>query len=673
MVRSVHGDNGVWILLCDCGGELQKRLDFKHLKQSLSASDAVSSVLICSDVCDSGKCIEVLKPFVNSGAKRLIIGGCAKERYERALREAFDTIHMNDGLWWPVNTVEECSLVHKNKRVATTKAEHRLLAAVERVLYAEPVTSMNKTVQQNVVVIGTGIAGLQAAVTLEKLGHHVSLVGRDGDPGGAAAAMPEVFAYTGNEPDDDGAVSRFIEGLVAQVKNSKSIRLFPETTLTSISGEPGDFALTAASNGDSKTLRAGAIVLAPGSNRASNTQKAAGGAATNIIDIPGLLAMIRAGKVPPRIAILMDMIHEQDRSVSAQVFSAAEMAVRLYGAHVTVFCAHVRVAACGLERLYRRARNAGVVVIKSDTKPVIFVESRGVTIVSEDPIIPVALSYTFDIAVAGDQRTTGENHRLAQMAAGLKQGPDDALQYDNVWLAPVSTNRPGVFVIGGARGNSEYREALMDGMAVAGEIHILLGEGQMEVRGDAALVDSDRCVLCLTCLRDCPHGAIRIDTEKGAASISPVSCQRCGICAAECPADAITLPRFTDEQITAEIGRKPRVTVFACENSAIPAADKAGMNGYMYTADVEIIRVPCAGRVDSRTVLAALEKGAEKVLVLGCHPESCKYLTGSSRTAKRINRLATMLGKAGFDSSRVSFGGIAAMEPRRFVDYVTAK
>ena len=207
-------------------------------------------------------------------------------------------------------------------------------------------------------------------------------------------------------------------------------------------------------------------------------------------------------------------------------------------------------------------------------------------------------------------------------------------------------------------------------MAVAYEVHGLLGEKYIEVRDDAATVDSDKCVLCLTCKRVCPHGAISINEDENAAYISQISCMRCGICAAECPAKAITLPGFTDEQIAADIGKKPRMTVFACENSALPAANAAALSGYDYNTDVELIRIPCAGRVDPKTVLTALETGAEKVMILGCHPESCQYLTGSSRSARRIKHLNAMLEKAGFDSSRVFFGGIAAVEPGRYIEYV---
>jgi coenzyme F420-reducing hydrogenase delta subunit/Pyruvate/2-oxoacid:ferredoxin oxidoreductase delta subunit len=291
-----------------------------------------------------------------------------------------------------------------------------------------------------------------------------------------------------------------------------------------------------------------------------------------------------------------------------------------------------------------------------------------VAIEFDDPVAAATVAGEFDLTVVADV-TPGRLDALTRgLIAGLRTGPDGALQYDNVWLLPTLTNRPGVFVAGGARGNSEWREAMTDGLAVAGQAHDLLTGGTIAPIKDAATVDADKCVLCLTCLRICPHGAIRIDDAKKAASVSPLSCRRCGICAAECPAVAIQLPGFSDNQMEARIGAKPRVTVFACENSAFPAAETAGRKA---AARVRMIKVPCAGKVDPRSVLDALSRGADKVLVLGCHPENCQYLSGSSRASKRVERLGAALEKAGFDKSRVQFGGLASVEPARFAEYVS--
>jgi heterodisulfide reductase subunit A-like polyferredoxin len=67
------------------------------------------------------------------------------------------------------------------------------------------------------------------------------------------------------------------------------------------------------------------------------------------------------------------------------------------------------------------------------------------------------------------------------------------------------------------------------------------------------VVDPDKCVLCLTCVRSYPHKAMAVDRGKGAAASSPEACQRCGICAGECPARAITLPAYSDKVLLAMI------------------------------------------------------------------------------------------------------------------------
>ena len=293
-----------------------------------------------------------------------------------------------------------------------------------------------------------------------------------------------------------------------------------------------------------------------------------------------------------------------------------------------------------------------------------------------DETAQTEMTEDFDLVVCADAKpSNGNGVVMSEAVEGLRTGPG-GLQGNNVWLEAVGTNREGIFTIGGARGNGsdgELREGLAEGLAASGQVGELLTNAAITVDDDAAVVDVDKCVACLTCVRLCPHGAVSFDAEANAASISAVGCKRCGVCAAACPAVAIQLKRYSDAQIVAEIGEQPRYTVFVCENSADKAATAAGVRGIEYDPQVRLIRVPCAGKVDARAILAALENGAEKVAVIGCHPESCQSLTGASHAAKRVTSVQEMLRKVGLDESRVFFGGIAALESGKFIDYVTAE
>ncbi len=514
-------------------------------------------------------------------------------------------------------------------------------------------------------VIGGGIAGLQTALALSRLGHGVALIHNGATLGGRGAEAPGLFGHLDADLDEATTLARdFIAGLADAVAKDDRIKVYPQAALKSITGEQGDFSLILNRKEKDVTISAGAIALASGSTCKSVSR----GGFSSITDMAGLSEKLRDGDLGSRLVFVLDTACEHGREAWISVLTLAEKLCGS-GIQVKIYCGNVRVAATGMEALYRRARAAGTIVVKFEKKPIVSERSGMVTVKSGDAVAGAELSEMFDTAVIVDRQDWSGSEKLIEQIEGLRTGPEGELQYDNIWLMPGLTNRPGVFTAGGARGDTDYRAALTDALAVANEIHALLGGDEIQKHPDAATVDADKCVLCLTCLRVCPHGAITIDSVKEAAFPSPVSCKRCGTCASECPAQAITLPGFTDKEVVREIGVRPKLTIFACENSAIPAAEAEGGK---HGKTVNIIKVPCAGEVDPRMILSALEAGAERVLVLGCHPESCKFLSGSSRAERRVKRLADMLTKAGVDGSRVSFHGVAAVQPGKFGEYVKA-
>jgi coenzyme F420-reducing hydrogenase delta subunit len=112
------------------------------------------------------------------------------------------------------------------------------------------------------------------------------------------------------------------------------------------------------------------------------------------------------------------------------------------------------------------------------------------------------------------------------------------------------------------------------------------------------------------------------------------------------------------------LGRRP-IIAFACQQSAVPAADAAGDAGLALPTDVLLVDIPCAGLVGDQIVLDALEQGARGVLVLGCHHENCRSLWGSDLSRKRIDKVRGTLGAVGVEGERVQFHTLAANEPHR--------
>jgi F420-non-reducing hydrogenase iron-sulfur subunit len=115
---------------------------------------------------------------------------------------------------------------------------------------------------------------------------------------------------------------------------------------------------------------------------------------------------------------------------------------------------------------------------------------------------------------------------------------------------------------------------------------------------------------------------------------------------------------------------EPKIVAFLCNWCSYAGADLAGISRIQYPPSIRVIRVPCSGRVDPFFILKALQSGADGVLISGCHPGDCHYLTGNYVARRRFAVLNDLLEFAGIDSGRVSFSWVSAAEGERFAEVV---
>ena len=106
----------------------------------------------------------------------------------------------------------------------------------------------------------------------------------------------------------------------------------------------------------------------------------------------------------------------------------------------------------------------------------------------------------------------------------------------------------------------------------------------------------------------------------------------------------------------------PRIVAFFCNWCTYTASDLAGVSRIKYNASVRIIRLMCSGRVDPQFVLDAFAKGADGVLIGGCHPGDCHYIEGNYRTLRRFHLLKKMLKDMGIEEDRFRLEWISASE-----------
>jgi F420-non-reducing hydrogenase iron-sulfur subunit len=113
-------------------------------------------------------------------------------------------------------------------------------------------------------------------------------------------------------------------------------------------------------------------------------------------------------------------------------------------------------------------------------------------------------------------------------------------------------------------------------------------------------------------------------------------------------------------------GWEPKIVAFLCNWCSYAGADLAGVSRLQYGANIRIIRVPCSGRINPLYILKALQNGVDGVLVSGCHPGDCHYLSGNLVARRKFAMLNSLLDHIGLERGRVQFAWVSASEGARF-------
>lgn len=107
---------------------------------------------------------------------------------------------------------------------------------------------------------------------------------------------------------------------------------------------------------------------------------------------------------------------------------------------------------------------------------------------------------------------------------------------------------------------------------------------------------------------------------------------------------------------------QPRIVAFFCNWCTYTAADLAGVSRLKYAPNIRVIRLMCSGRVDPQFILDAFARGADGVLIGGCHPGDCHYVEGNFKMLRRFTMLQRMLGGLGIEPERLRLEWISASE-----------
>jgi len=519
------------------------------------------------------------------------------------------------------------------------------------------------TINTEVLIIGGGLPGLKAASEIADSGYKVSLIEKESGIG----FLEKTNGLFGlNEKEIES-----LKKLIAQVKDNNQIEIFTRTQVTGVTGVTGDFKVTLSKENELAEKKVGASVVATDFSVKPLNEKYGLSLSKNVLTQSQIEELLSPDNKSGRkklenktIAFLVGFAQEGYPLVLERIMRSVLSIEETNGCSAYVYAGDLKVASDGLEMVYKDTRDNGATYFKLKEAPNISPDGKKISFY--DNVLRRDMELSPDLvvveeAVCADQSNEG----LAELLR-IDVGPFGFLQKDNVHLFPVCSNREGIFIVGSTREVQDLPLIWTDLENVALKVKNLLGDGKRLVPKEKAVVDTGKCVFCLTCYRCCPHGAIYWD-EDNKAVISKIACQACGICASECPMDAIQIGGFKDDDIKGQINSciepgntEPNIIAFCCQNSAFEAGKMAEAFNLPLPAGLKIIKVPCAGKVDIDYILSAFVNGADGVLVMTCHNGNCKSEHGNIFANMRVGDVHRLLEETGFENDRLKYVTLAS-------------
>jgi len=183
----------IGVYVCHCGANIANTVD---VAQVVEFAKSLNGVVLAKDykfVCsDPGQDL-IKKDIKEQNLNRIVIASCSPRLHEMTFRRTLASAGLNPYLLEIANIREQVAWVTEDRQAATLKAKALMNAAVKKVTYHQPLETKEVTINPNVLVVGAGIAGIQAALEIASSGHQVYLVEREPSIGGHMAQLDKTF------------------------------------------------------------------------------------------------------------------------------------------------------------------------------------------------------------------------------------------------------------------------------------------------------------------------------------------------------------------------------------------------------------------------------------------------------------------------------------------------
>jgi heterodisulfide reductase subunit A len=545
--------------ICDCGTNIGGFIDVFQLVNYASRLPQVLVSEMTGRGCSRESLEAIQRAIQKNSLNRVVIGGCSPRTHETLFQDTVRRAGLNKYLVEMANIRDQDTWVHLDRpEEALNKGKDLIRMAVSAVALAHPLTEHVLPMNKNALVVGGGVAGMNAALALADQGMRVYLVEKSATLGGVASGIRRTL-----EGED---VKAYLTELIERTLHHENVQVLTRSVIVDHSGMPGLFktGLQVGPQMFYRQITHGVTILATGAlpNRPQEYLLDEHDAVVTQLDLDRLLEeqpeKVKSWDSVVMIQCVGSRCPENPNCSRICCQSAVKNALRLLDLNpaiqISVLYRDMRTYGFQ-EDAYRHARERGVLFFRyeENDKPLAEAEDNRVKVSFTDPILGKRMTVSADcLALSTGLIADDEGTEDLAMVFRLARTPDGFFLEDHVKLRPVDLPVPGFFVAGTAHSPKTIRESIAQAQAAAGRAQTLLARNVINLGAAVARVDGKKCAACLICVRECPFHVPFINAD-GCSEIDPAKCHGCGICASACPAKAIQLMQYEDDQITAKL------------------------------------------------------------------------------------------------------------------------
>jgi heterodisulfide reductase subunit A len=544
--------------ICSCGTNIAGTIDVKevvaYVKSLTGVVHAENTIYTCS--ADSLKLIQERVQELN--LNRVVVASCTPRTHEPLFRDTIREVGLNPYLFEMANIRDQCSWVHMGqKEEATEKAKELVRMAVACSRNLEPLHQIPRSLVHDCLVVGGGLGGMAASLSLAEQGYSVYLIEREKELGGRLRKI-----YHSAEGGDPQA---YLKELIKEVENHPKIEVLKGFQIVDHEGAVGNFKTKVANGSSQRVLDHGATIVATGG-------KEYRGKAYLLGEDPRIITQEELEKQiflsDPSLSraksiVMIQCVGPWDMDPSKSFYCsriccnvAIKNAIRMKELHpeasITILYKDMRTYGFK-ESFYTKAREKGVLFVRFDDKkkPSVSLSDGELMVQLEDPMLHLPLVFHPDLLVLSEAVVPNEGSKELANFFKFPLTLDGFFLEAHVKLRPVDFATDGLYLCGMAHYPKSINETIAQAEAASARAATILSQEVLQVGGVVAVVEGERCAACLTCVRVCPY-SVPVINAKGEAEIDLAKCKGCGSCAAECPARAIELMHFRDPQLQAK-------------------------------------------------------------------------------------------------------------------------